>query len=54
MMIDSKILRDRINHKRLENAEGTEHPYSFNKGLVQALVILSELEKETKERTGKE
>ena len=53
MMIDSNILRDRLNKKRVENVESTEHPYSFNKGLVQALVILGELEKETLERTEK-
>lgn len=52
MMIDSKILRDRLNKKRAENVESTEHPYSFNKGLTQALVILGELEKETEEKEG--
>lgn len=49
MMIDSKELRERINKKRQENIDSTEHPYSFNKGLVQALVIIGEMEKEEKE-----
>ena len=48
MKIDSEKLRKRLNKQRDINIRALDDPFSFNKGIVQSLCVLGQMEREEK------